>query len=774
MLQNIPAELRALPQWVAVDMSINAETGQPKKLPIDPKTNRYASPVDPSTWGTFEQASGTGRPVGFVFTDADPYAVIDLDNKPHKPATPEQLAVHNAILTGVESYIERSISKTGYHAVVKGSIPAGVNFGNVEMYSSGRYMIFTGDVVKNAPIDDYHDAINQMYVDMRACQERVRQKTELVQVDGHMEDGDIFTMAGEAANYQKFNDLCAGRWQHYGFPSQSEADLALMSMFAFYSKDNEQCRRLFRMTELGKRDKYSLQDTAGTSRLNRMLEMIRSKEPQPVNLVEVEEKVAAVKAELAAEEARAAIVATPEPEPEPSQEAPAIPTSIKGPMLDVFQPPGVLQLMTEHIYASSPRQVREYAVIASIAMLAGMSSRAYNINGTGLNQYLIMLGGPGTGKEAMASGIGKLTKAMNSGILDAKPVDIGTFASVQGIHKALLNQPCGLSILGEVGHEFKIMLSPKCDPNRLEIKKAYLNLYAKSGDGESYSPVTYSKSENNMAAVASPNLSILGESTPLKFYESINEASSADGFLSRLMVLEYTGPRPDLNSKRPEPSKELVSWLCAIRDHSADLQARSVVENVKVEPMAQAMLDEYDREITRRINRPGVGAGESELLVRSHLKVLRLAALGAVAINHYTPVVTQPLVEWAIAFVNYADSTLTTRFASGEIGEVGDVQMEPVIVKAIKAYFKMTAKQRKDLRQPEVLCDTNFVGYSFLRHYCKMREPFKSHKLGYAKAIEIAIEDMVKAGILVKVMPGQMPPAKNGQPMVAYTLGENF
>ena len=762
MYNNIPLELRQLRQWVAVDMSIDLESGQPKKLPINPLNGYIAKVTDSSTWGTFEQAVATGSPIGFVFTVNDPYAIIDLDNKAHKPATPAQLQLHNQILTGIDSYIERSISGSGYHVVIRGQVPHGVNYGNVELYSSGRYMIFTGDTVKNMPIDDYDEAINNMFNQMVAMQERNRPVvTELVQVEGNMSDGDIFLMASEAANGTKFNDLCAGNWQYYNYPSQSEADYALISMFTFYSKDNEQCRRMFRMTELGKREKHQLSD----NHMNRMLQQIRAKEPQPVDLDVVNERVA----NLVQPEAP-----TPPPIPAAQPFTGDIP---KPPKLDILSPPGILGLMADYIYQTAPYQVREYAVCASIAMLSGICARSYNISRTGLNQYLIVLGGPGTGKESMASGIGRLTKAINDGLTEQKPVDIGKFASVQGLQKALIAQPCGLSILGEVGNEFKIMLSAKCDPNRLEIKNAYLNLYNKSGEGESYSPVTYSKAENNMVAVQSPNLSLLGESVQNRFYETINESSAQDGFLSRLMVIEYNGLRQDLNEDTNiQPSIALVNNLKLIRDYSDDMQAKNQVVHINIDPVAKVQLSKYAKLMTDRINQAAVSGshGVAELLVRSHVKVLKLAGLGAVAESPYMPVVTPTLVNWAIDFVNHADSVITTRFENGEIGEVNDTQFEPILRKCVTSYFKMTTSQRIDGHQPVALAETNFISYSFLRDYCKRREPFKSHKLGYAKAIEVAINDMVSAGILIPIPINQLPKPTNGHVMKAYSLGEQF
>ena len=62
---------------------------------------------------------------------------------------------------------KRSTSGRGYHIIVRGKIPSGVHRDNVEMYSSGRYMICTGDVVRNTPIMEYQQLLDILYGEMK-------------------------------------------------------------------------------------------------------------------------------------------------------------------------------------------------------------------------------------------------------------------------------------------------------------------------------------------------------------------------------------------------------------------------------------------------------------------------------------------------------------------------------------------------------------------------------------------------------------------------------
>lgn len=267
MLINIPSELKALNQWVVCDMSLN-EKSEPKKFPLNPRTGQFADITNPSTWGSFEEAVKTGNPaIGFVFTVNDEYAVIDLDDKLSNPASAEDKERFTKIVNAFNSYTEISTSGRGVHIIVKGSVPKGINRNHVEVYSAGRYMIFTGNVIRNVPIENQQKLLDVMYAEMQPVETSV-----LVQVDGVMSDAEIIERASNASNSEKYKALCNGDLK--GYPSQSEADFALLAIIAFYTKDNEQVRRLFRMTALGKRDKATRNDKY----IDRTLSIIRAKE----------------------------------------------------------------------------------------------------------------------------------------------------------------------------------------------------------------------------------------------------------------------------------------------------------------------------------------------------------------------------------------------------------------------------------------------------------------------------------------------------------------
>lgn len=247
---NIPAELRERPQWVAA----NAD-----KKPINPQTGHAASPTDPSTWGSFEQAcayAGThGLRIGFVFSKGDPYFGIDLD---HKAGDEAERRLHEKILDQCETYTERSTNGKGYHIIGRGTVGAGRRRDSVEVYSEGRYFIFTGNVVRQSPIAECQEQVDALVREMSPGGD----VSDLVEIAPEYTDDAIIQRARDADNGAKFARLWAGDWHAMGYGSQSDADYALMNFLCLYSVSNDQCRRMFLASGLGKRAKARRRDYA--------------------------------------------------------------------------------------------------------------------------------------------------------------------------------------------------------------------------------------------------------------------------------------------------------------------------------------------------------------------------------------------------------------------------------------------------------------------------------------------------------------------------------
>jgi primase-polymerase (primpol)-like protein len=273
----IPAELRAVPQWVAWRREIR--NGKPTKLPIASRTGSAASSTDPTTWSDFETAyAAVSRwrcdGLGFVFSRNDPFVGVDLDHAIEATRVADWAA---SIVRRLSSYCEVSPSGAGLHIIVRGTLPPGRRKrGDIEMYEAGRYFTVTGGHVQGTPM---------------VIEERTRELAALhsetfgpaldlptaMRPAGHptLDDRALLGCARAARNGRKFRQLYDhGDWQGVGYASRSEADLALCAMIAFWTgPDPDRIDRCFRRSALmrAKWDASSGSQTYGARTIDRAL-----------------------------------------------------------------------------------------------------------------------------------------------------------------------------------------------------------------------------------------------------------------------------------------------------------------------------------------------------------------------------------------------------------------------------------------------------------------------------------------------------------------------
>ena len=259
----IPVELRSVPQWVCWTERKRGE--KQTKIPVTPETASFASVQDPETWASFEVALETMTAdesvagIGFVFTENDPFVGVDLDGC-RDPETGEADSWAAEIIDQLDSFSEVSPSGTGFHIYVRGELPDGRNrSGNIECYDAARFFTVTGEHLPETPtkilrrtaqLADIH-ATHISSLDSEVSGDRsAHGPSSTVSLD----DEELVSRAMAAKNGPKFTRLWNGNTG--GYDSQSEADMALCCLLAFWTqKDTTQMDRLFRQSGLY-RDKW--------------------------------------------------------------------------------------------------------------------------------------------------------------------------------------------------------------------------------------------------------------------------------------------------------------------------------------------------------------------------------------------------------------------------------------------------------------------------------------------------------------------------------------
>jgi primase-polymerase (primpol)-like protein len=254
--EMLPDDLLSRPQWLC--WKEQDRDGKSTKVPIDPTSGSYASATDPSTWADFETArdhaeTGDAAGLGFVFTADDPFVGVDLDDC-RVPETGTTLDWAEEIIEVLGSYTEVSPSGTGYHILIRGKLPGDRNRKDgVELYETARFFTVTGDHVNGTPAvvrerQNELDAIHAEHIAPEAeSSNEKKQPTPTGSVD--LEDEQLLAKARNAKNGEKFERLWGGSTS--GYESQSEADMALCSLLAFWTGgDAKRVDRLFRESGL--------------------------------------------------------------------------------------------------------------------------------------------------------------------------------------------------------------------------------------------------------------------------------------------------------------------------------------------------------------------------------------------------------------------------------------------------------------------------------------------------------------------------------------------
>lgn len=289
-VEDVPAELRALPQWVAWRRVLR--DGKATKVPINPLTGKGANCNDPATWTTFDIAlafalSDDCDGVSFALSPTDPFTALDLDDV-IDPDSGEIDADAINTVDRFETYAELSPSRLGIHLLLRGDLTSltGRKRADRECYDRARFMTVTGLRASAHAVNSRQEILNAWHAEIWPPIAPSAPRPPSVPLD--TSDSERIERIRGSKQGPKFVRLWSGDTE--GFTSGSEADLALCSILSFWwQRDSGAVDRLFRASGLmrPKWDSRRGQATYGENTVSRAVKSSASYDPslRPLRIV---------------------------------------------------------------------------------------------------------------------------------------------------------------------------------------------------------------------------------------------------------------------------------------------------------------------------------------------------------------------------------------------------------------------------------------------------------------------------------------------------------
>jgi putative DNA primase/helicase len=660
--ENIPEELKKLPQWVTWKYVFRE--GKWTKPPYQVKGRKLASSTDPETWGHFEDALKTYQSkrvdgIGFVVSANEELVGIDLDHCfDLNTRTGEPWAID--IGRKVKSYSEFSPSGEGIRIFAKGSLPnghKGKKKGNIEIYSAERYLTVTGHRLKNAPltIEARQEQITWLWDTY--CKEKPKAERR-ANGNGAWTPGDeeLLAKAFEARNGEKLKRLFDGDVGNY--PSQSEADLALCSLLAFWAADEAQLDRLFRRSAL-MRDKWDQKHGATSygERTTGKAWADRTEHYQVSEHLTPKPNGAAVNQQDGVNQE----------EPEPRIEMPALPECAWQGPFSIWDE--IVTPCTE-----SPREYLWASCLVTIGLVLGRNIRIENPRPLFPNFYIILIGSTGDDRKSTAlyfAGHGLDELGMGSKVDILRGIQ-----SSEAIYDSLARMDGAKSLA--YCDEFRSLLSVAKRKGTQDLIPRLSSLY--------YCPPRDSLNRHkDSTVVVDPFLSLIA-ATPTEYVQDLLSNLEIDGgFLNRFLTI--TGEVKQWKPIAPRPSgwEKFTKLLLEIGSHYDDNECRFEwteesrdlwIRHYTAWKESRRSWNERDRKLTARIDE----------------HILKLAIVYS-AIKKQSVVTVEALIT-AISIGQWLQTTALNAFR--EVGQDPFGRAEKTVLDIVKSKGKM---RRRYLQQ---------------------------------------------------------------------------
>ena len=257
---NIPTELKQNASFCL--WKKEKRGGRVTKVPYNPSNGTMAKTNDASTFSDFATAMKTyamGGWDGIGYRVSEGIGAIDIDHCIREDGTLNDVA---ASILGFfpNSYFERSPSGTGLRGFFKLSpdfaYDKTVYYINnrkhgLEVYLPGvtnRFVTVTGDMYRAGAVERNDEGLATTLDTF--MKRKSQTTTAAVEPCSYLTDEQVMQHALKSESGEKFKALYNGQWEEL-YDSQSDADMALVSMLAFWCGNvEEQIDRIFRESGL--------------------------------------------------------------------------------------------------------------------------------------------------------------------------------------------------------------------------------------------------------------------------------------------------------------------------------------------------------------------------------------------------------------------------------------------------------------------------------------------------------------------------------------------